>query len=82
MITIEQFDIDSGETKRRDIEIDEALALFSREDWVRYVHTHGEWLLNTVAEMKSSISIDALRASVAKLSTDVAALKGTHADKS
>lgn len=75
MITIEQFDIESGETKRRDIDLDEACALFSREDWFRYFHTHGEWLMATVAEMKSSI--DALRSSVAKLSAEIATLKIT-----
>lgn len=75
MITIEQFDIEAGETTRRDIELDEAVALFSREDWFRYFHTHGEWLMATVADMKSSI--DALRASVAKLSADIAAMKAT-----
>lgn len=73
MIVIEQFDMESGTTKRREIAIEDACELFTHHDWFRYFHTHGDWLMSTVADLKTSI--DALTAAVTKVAADVAALK-------
>lgn len=73
MIIIEQFDIDSGATHRREITLEEACERFTPHDWYRYFHTHGDWLMSTVADLKTAV--DALTAAVAKVAADVAALK-------
>lgn len=73
MIVIEQYDIDSGTTKRREIDLIEACETFTHHDWFRYFHTHGDWLMATVADLKTSV--DNLTAAVAKVAADVAALK-------